>query len=260
MSKQYIKLVLLILMLSGKTLSAEELLTKVINLNYRQADDVISLLQPFVHPKGVLSADGYRILVKTTPQNFKDLQMLVAEIDVSMRQIRITVTLDSQLVQQESKPISEDEAIKLDEAGQTFTTQERDKDYSTQQIGVIEGKWATISTGESVPVGKRTRNPDGTITESISYRSINKSLKLLPRISGQNVTLYIKPHFESETGSGDRTQTQSADTTVTGKLNEWILIGGVSRIEIDRPGSRIYSTEKRVDNAKNMFVKVEVIQ
>lgn len=247
-------------MLLGHSLVlAEELVTKSINLNYRQAEDVISLLRPFLHPDGAMTADGYRILVKTSPKNYQDLQQLVAEIDVSMRQLRVSVTIDRDLVNRENQVQSEEELAAATTSRQ-YATGKKKKASVTQQVNVIEGKWANISTGESVPVGQRIRNPDGTVTESVTYKSIQSSLQVLPRINGERVTLFIRPQISNQTGAAGRSQSRSAETTISGQLNQWLLIGGTPSINVNQPGSRIYTTQAREDSGNQMYVKVEVIQ
>lgn len=250
---------------SGVIAQQNNLTTHTIQLNYRQAEDVISLLRPFLHPEGTMAGEGYKILLKTTDRNYKDLLQLVAEVDVSLRQLRISVTVDSELAMLENRsvtgapaPSGKDEPL-ANPTSKQYTQGRRNKSPATQQVQVLEGKWARISTGESVPVGQRIHNPDGTITESISYQSVKNSLQVLPRVSGEQVTLFIRPQRESS-ASGDRFKTGRTETTVTGKLKQWILIGGAPEAVIPQPGSRVYSTGKRTESHNQLFVKVEVVQ
>ena len=251
--------------------ASANLSTYTIQLNSRQAEDVIPLIKPFLHPDGVIQGAGYKILLKTSEKNYRDLLQFVAELDVSLRQLRISVTLDRELVQRENQSLSDQKGTtaKTDNkpilenlTRKRYTTGRRDKTALTQQVQTQEGKWARISTGESVPVGQRTRNPDGTMTESITYKSVDSGFQVLPRINGEQVNLFIRsqldnPHKEG----GGRIQTRSAETNVTGKLNQWILIGGTAaEAEINQPGSRIYSTSKRKQSHNQIFVKVEIIQ
>lgn len=225
-------------------------------LNYRQADDVASLLKPFLHPDGAMSADNYKLHVKTTNKNYKDLIQLIAEIDVSMRQLKISVTMNDELVN------SNDQSNKNDNSDEKSETEEYTTAPRTQvkQITVQEGKWASLSTGESIPVGQRIVNPDGTVTESVTYRTINKKYQMLPRITGEKVTLFVRHQSNHQVESDSKTQSETVELTLTGKLNQWILLGGVDRTEVNQPGSRVYSTKRSESQNKKMYVKVEVIQ
>ncbi len=265
--KQILYLLLLIT-ISTQTLAEQETLsTYTIQLNSRQAEDVIPLIQPFLHPEGVITGEGYKILLKTSDKNYRDLLQFVAELDVSLRQLRVSVTVDRELALTENRALSTTTSktgsanILTNSTSKLYGTGRRDKSDLTQQVQVLEGKWANVNTGESVPVGQRTRNPDGTITESVSYKSITSGFQVLPRINGEQVNLFILPQLNSKSKEGGgRVQTRSAETTVTGKLNQWILIGGTAEVVINQPGSRIYATERRKESHNQIFVKVEVIQ
>jgi len=238
----------------------EALAAYTLQLNYRQAEDIMPLIRPFLHPQGVMTGEGYRILLKTSAKNHRDLLQFVAELDVSMRQLLVSVTLDREQVMRENQAMHP-AAAPAKQTVKTYTSARRDKSALTQQVRVQEGKWANISTGESVPVGKRTRNPDGTITESIDYKSVSMGFQVLPRISGERLTLFIRPQMDSpHKQGGGRIQTRSAETTLTGKLNEWLLVGGASEAQINQPGSRVYSSARRKQPHNQIFVKVEVIQ
>lgn len=246
---------------------AESLSVHALQLNYRQAEEVMPLIKPFLHPQGIMTGEGYKILVKTSDKNYRDLLQFVAEIDVSLRQLRVSVTLDSERVMRENQALNNTETQTSEDkilenlTTRQYSTGRRDKSALTQQVQVLEGKWAKISTGESVPVGQRTRNPDGTMTESISYKSVNSGFQVLPRISGDQVNLFIRPQLDSRHAEGGgRIQTRGAETTLTGKLNQWILIGGASKAVVNQPGSRVYSTKRRKESHNQIYVKVEVIQ
>ncbi len=245
---------------------SEVLSAHSIQLNYRQAEDIMPLIKPFLHPKGVMTGQGYKILLKTSTKNYQDLMQFVAELDVALRLLRISVTVDNEQVRRENQDStrqtesSNNKGVLENLTSKQTSTGRRDKSELTQQIQVQEGKWANINTGESVPIGQRTRNPDGTITESIRYKSITSGFQVLPRISGDQVTLFITPQIDSKhKEGGGRIQTRRAETTLSGKLNQWILLGGNSEAVINQPGSRIYSTQKRKKSHNQIFVKVEVI-
>ncbi len=251
---------LLIILTSTCFAASESLTVHTIQLNYRQADEVMSQIRPFLHPEGVMTGEGYKILLKTSAQNFRDLQQFVAEIDVSQRQLLVSVTVDSELAGAQTGQPSTDQPPLANMTVKNYSTGRRDKTALTQQVRVQEGKWATISTGESIPVGKQTRNSDGTVTESIEYKAVHSGFQVLPRISGEQVNLFIRPQLDSQhPQGGGRIQNRSAETTVAGKLNQWILIGGAAEAEINQPGSRVYTTAKRADSHNQLFVKVELI-
>ena len=268
--KTLLQLMLCLLLFTGiyatRALAQQEALSAyTITLNFRQTDDIMPLIRPFLHPQGTMTGEGYKILLQTSAKNYRDLLQFVAELDVSMRTLRISVTVDSELALRENQPgevTNEAEvagALNKQNVKQ-YNLETRDKTPLTQQLQVVEGKWAKISTGESVPVGERTRNPDGTITETVKYQAVQTGFRVLPRLQNDMVTLFIQPQLDKQNAEGGgRIDTGSAETTVSGKLNQWILIGGAAEVIVNQAGSRIYSTEQRSQSHNQIFVKVEII-
>lgn len=255
------------LALQAQALAAPaDLSNYVIPLHSRPAEELIPLLQPFLHPEGAIGGEGQKILLKTSEKNYRDLLQIVAEMDVSQRQLRISVTLDQELAEAENRalagtaPETANKPVLQDMQGRSYQTPRQEAPL-VQQVQSQEGRWAKISSGESIPVGQRTRNPDGTITESVTYKSVNSGFQVLPRLNGDRVTLFIIPQLENmHPEGGGRIETRSAETTVSGKLNQWLLVGGKVAVEVTQPGSRVYSTAKRKSSNNPIYVKVEVVQ
>ena len=102
---------------------------------------------------------------------------------------------------------------------------------------VTEGTEAYIETGKRIPYfyGVAFRAPRA-IAGSVEYEEAMTGFHVLPRVRGDNVVLEVSPYKSSRTGEDkDNVDVQSASTTVTGRIGEWILIGGVTReVEQDR--------------------------
>ncbi|MDH5408179.1 MAG: hypothetical protein OEY00_06170 [Gammaproteobacteria bacterium] len=262
--KTFYTLGIFTLLLLSSYAQAETLTTSVIELNNRQAEDVIPIIEPFLHPKGAISGKGFQIIVKTSAANLRDIKQLIAELDAAMRELLISVSMDQKAILQEQS-LQASGKVKVEKGKadieahvKHYGTQRKHDKPRISRVRVTEGLWATISTGESVPVGQRTRNPDGTTTETIVYKSVNSGFKVLPRISGDHVTLFVKPSSNRINSSGS-INTQKAETTLRGKLGEWLLIGGAAEVQINQPGSRIYSTQRRSASQNSIYIKVEVV-
>ena len=68
---------------------------EVIDLHYRNAQEVLPLLQSFIAKQGSISALDNRLVVRTTPQNLAELKKILAGIDRRPRQLKVTVTQDA---------------------------------------------------------------------------------------------------------------------------------------------------------------------
>ncbi|MGD8812248.1 MAG: hypothetical protein PVH16_05900 [Thioalkalispiraceae bacterium] len=297
--KRYTFLVFIISSLLQGPVYAQKMDLDIIDLQHRSAEEVIPLLQPFLAPEAVVTARGYKLIIKSTPANLVEIRELIAELDTPLRQLLITVSIgrheqqqaqqteaeveaeihdkDVSLgVQSADEPAIEDTTTmgsivrgeKKTDTGRISakvktrkTTTQRDKPVH-QTIRSSEGQWATIHTGQAVPIVERTRNPDGTVTQTIRYHSATTGFSVLPRLQANNrVTLYIRPSqtTPSEEGGG-KFDIQSIETTIEGNLGEWIALGSLSELSRHNGSAIMHSTRSRSERQDNVFVKIETVQ
>jgi hypothetical protein len=98
-----------------------------------------------------------------------------------------------------------------------------------QEVRTLDGGRAFISTGSERPTGWReTRiGPNGVYERrGIGYRSADSGFYVLPRVVGEQVTLEIGS-FDADTSVGaGATAIAGLATRVTGRLGDWIPMGG----------------------------------
>jgi type II secretory pathway component GspD/PulD (secretin) len=131
----------------------------------------------------------------------------------------------------------------------------------TQTVRVLEGNSAFIRTGQSVPVTsiRSNRTPGGTqITQSTDFANADTGFYVIPRVSGDRVTLEISTARDRvrnpDTGA---VNIQRASTVVSGRLGEWIAVGGSSETS-ERSRSELLS--RRSDSSRDersIMLKVE---
>lgn len=241
---------------------SQELNVKIIQLQNRPADEVIKLIKPFVHPKGAVTGTGFKLIVKTTDANLKEIEGILATIDVALRRLLVTVKLEDSASGKESGA-SVSGRIEISDKShinaKIYETENRRNTPSTQQIQVLEGQWATINTGVSIPVANRQSNADGTVTETISYKKVTSGFQVQPQINGDRVTIHIRPNQAAlSSQGGGALQIQNIDTTVSGKLAEWIDLGGIMQTSEQSGSGILYRTRKRQEMRDRVYVKVEV--
>lgn len=260
-----------------------DMIIETIDLYNRPAEEVTEILRPMLQPGGSLTGTGYKLIIRSTPENIEQIKGLLADIDGSITQLLISVSMDQQAISSEqghSQSLTvQDDNVSI-QAGRTgrnhddtrlrigndkikydtrlFENRHRQQAPAMQQVRVSEGLWANIGTGQAVPIRTRQRNSDGTVTETITYQSVTSGFEVMPRVHGENVTLTIRPQRQSVSRQGggiyDNT---SMETTVTGRLNQWIRLGGVSNQTISNQGRINYSTRGRIAAQDTIWVKVE---
>ena len=131
-------------------------------------------------------------------------------------------------------------------------------------VNTLEGNPAFISTGQLMPVrNQMTVTASGTtvVQENIEYHNINSGFYVTPKIQADNVVLTISPKFtELSKNEKNIINVQNVDTTVHGRLGEWIPIGGIDQ-SINNLDKRNLINKGQYNSEKsNIFVKVEEIK
>jgi type II secretory pathway component GspD/PulD (secretin) len=139
---------------------------------------------------------------------------------------------------------------------------------NTQSVRVMEGREAFVRVGQSIPVRERHVRRSvagGQVVEQIvggtQYRDVTTGFYVLPRISGDRVTLDISPQRESlsrQVPGG--VNVQSVVTSVSGRLGEWMEVGGIVQ---DASGQQTVLLGRSVSAARDsrrVLVKVEEVR
>ena len=124
-----------------------------------------------------------------------------------------------------------------------LVTNGKAKILSRPNVTTIQGREAVINVGSSVPV-PITQTTNSTVTTSIEYRDAGIILKYTPRINVDGTitaTIHTEvstPQYVEDMGAY-RFNTRSADTTVTVKDGEPMIIGGLIGAEEAKSVSKI---------------------
>jgi hypothetical protein len=111
-----------------------------------------------------------------------------------------------------------------------------------QQVQVLEGGEASVSTGE------------------LRYwADASTGMIVVPRLAGSNVTLDLYAQQERFVRGG-AIQGQRAATTVSGRLGEWIELGGASTRSVSSGAGTFGARESARSADRRMWLKVEEIR
>ena len=266
----------------------EALTMQVIPLSYRPLEEVLPFLEPLVPQPGTVTGIGDRLVIKTTPENLREVQRILAEIDRAPHNLLIRVrqtqnegtdidqTAADIRIRQGDVTISTGRSEPIDrgasatyrggdiQAGvRVLRTQSDTDDDTLQQVRVLEGREAFISTGELVPFAECRRRGRGFRPAGgcVSYKDVTTGFYVVARLKGEHVVLDVAPRRMnlSERGGG-AVDVQRAYTTVSGKLGRWIEIAGASQYRNQtKQGTLSYRTRSNSD-ARTIFLKVELLQ
>lgn len=120
-----------------------------------------------------------------------------------------------------------------------------------------EGQPALIQVGQSVPFTSNQTDNYGRMQSQTEYRNVTQGFYVTASVTGETVHLSISTNRDRMSQERpDVVNVQSTDTTVSGRLGEWITLAGVNRqTQADKQGlTRSYSTQGRDD----MILRVKV--
>ena len=237
--KLFIRLLVVLLSLTSVATALAQtdvVLLETLKLEHKPAGDIIPLIEAFLPENAVVSGEGYKITLKTTAENIPKIKQLIADLDKPLQQLQISVSLNPVVLQQGTTAPSSTAASPNQQppASPAITASDTTRIYNTrgryvtgeiQVVQVLPDHWSIIRTGQATPVTKRTRNPDGTVTESIRYQQINQGLRICPQLAGEEVILSIQPFYQaaSQSGSGQEIYYKSQQQTKAW-LGSWISI------------------------------------
>jgi hypothetical protein len=273
LSRRLAGLVFLFAALASAFAFAQPTAVEVIPLRYRTADQVIPVIEPLLGRDGSVSGFQGQLIVRARPENVAEIRRVLEQIDKAPRRLMVTVRqeTDAERRRREAEvsgsigndnvrvtvPGSGTRHERAVPPGGSVTIQDGDdrlrgrvidsrsveSDRNAQTVQVLEGNSAFIYVGQSVPVqGREVRRTVvggqtvDQVVDTVEYRDVKTGFYVRPRLSGDTVTVEINPRQESlDRSRRGAVSVQQVVTTVSGRLGEWIEIGGV---DVDRTGSQ----------------------
>ncbi|MEN9784103.1 MAG: hypothetical protein RJA24_1446 [Pseudomonadota bacterium] len=264
---------------------------EVIQLRYRQADQVIPVLQPLLGRDGSISNFQNQLVIRATPAELAQIKGVLASIDTPPRRLLITVRQDSDVSGSRreaelSGSIGNDQArVTVPGSGsreggnvvlrdgddrlraRVVESNQAGSERIGQTVQVLEGYTAFIRAGESRPVRNRQvvrSMVNGQwvdrVVETTDYRDATTGFNVRPRLQGDRVTLDIDPQRETfDDQRRGAVNVQRVATTVSGRLGEWISLGGIGEDRSDDRSGILSTRSVRSSDQRGVQVKVEVL-
>jgi type II secretory pathway component GspD/PulD (secretin) len=266
--------------------AANPTILEVIQLKHRTTDEIIPLIHPFLDKQGALSGMRGRLIIRTTPENLQEIKQLLNEIDSARRRLILTVIQDvdrvtaRNLLKLSGKASKGKIRIKVpgstghrgliigdkyrddDLKVQVLNRQKLENERNTQHIQVLDGGYASIHIGKSLPIPLRNiiHTPQGTrVIRSVQYHDATTGFTVAPRVNGNHVTLEIRPQQNTpDRRLSGSINTQRIVTSVSGRLGEWIDLGGSERNksrQVSTPNSP--HSDMFINEQRTVLIKVE---
>lgn len=251
---------------------------EIIALRHRTLDQVLPTLQPLLEPGATLSGMNDQLILRASPRNRQQIRQALAAIDTPPRRLLIRVSQNREVEgrdegvavvakpsggMQESKESTRVEVRRGDASisAQAWDSRRTQASGSMQTVQVVDGGRALIEVGRSLPIPLRqvAIGPRGlAVSEGIVYRDVGQGFYAAPRVVGDRVTVDISPRFDSLGESANGTiSTQRLTSTVSGRLGEWLELGGSSQQAVAASSGQGRSGNSQSLDQRSVWLQVE---
>jgi len=251
----------LVWLLAGCAFAQERV--EVIPLRYRTAQELIPLIQPLLGQTGAVTGLQNKLIVRATPEKLLQIREVVASLDEAPRRLLITVRMGGTTAGEDAgAAVSGRIGAGGEVEARVWSNRAAGEREDEQRLQVLEGHRAFIRTGVAVPYRSRivTRDAWGrtVVQEGTEYRDVDSGFEVVPRLAGDRVMLDITPRRSRLTD--DRSvAVEAAATRVSGRLGEWIELGGVGTSAEAQGRGIVYGTRTQEEAATRIQVKVELL-
>ena len=268
------KLLLILLLMSCCAVAETEF--KIITLQHLFASDLLPIIAPMVGADGAANGMNNQLIVRTTPERMLEIEAIVAKLDVTKVNRKITVKSSNDVQSQQERT----EATGAVKVGKVTVANDRraapnsgrvdiernssnSSQNSNQFVSVLDGERAFIKVGQIVPFTQEwvtiTRRYIQ-IDKTTDWHEITTGFAVRPRTIGdaynKQVELEITPRIAKLNSQGF-IDFEDLKTIIHAKLGDWVDIGGTMQTNDDV--SRKILGVQRVSSQRQstLVIKVE---
>ncbi len=236
-----------ILFLANSAFS-QTLITKVIELNYIQANKVIQLIKPLLQPGEKVSGSGQTLVVKVEPETLTQIRDILHKIDV------VPVTFNISIYQGDPNWLRSQQGNSV-----SYSTQPQYEQLRSQSVKVMSGESALISTDQQVPI---ISSVGAGFFTGIDYQqhNIRNGLLVMPVLKGSQVKLTLRRLREqANPAGGQQFDNQQWNTTIMAPLNKWVSLGSAEGSADTDSSATSYSAGRPFTQNSTLYIKVSVV-
>ena len=244
--------------------------TEVIQLNNRMGEEVLPVAESVLGGQGRVTAYGNQLIVNAPDALIRELRQVVDQLDVAPKRLLISVdtqdsansTAGGYRVDGSARAGDLEFETGRGEIGgrdqvRIIRRSTNSRNGGIQQIQASEGYPALIQVGQSVPLTTQGSDGYGQIYQQTQYRDVLRGFYATATVHGDRVQISISSSRDRlAQGRSGVVEVQNADTRVSGRVGEWITVGGIDEsASSDQRGTlRRYSTQ----GSQNLSMRLKV--
>lgn len=227
---------------------------RIIELKHRTAEEVLPIVTPLMQAGSMIGGHGFQLFVRTPDRQFRELERVVASIDVPRRNFKITLRQSANAQTDERRhrvegTVKTKVGKRIIITGNTASTtvdigagnsqasvgyeiehRTKSRDRSTTQVvRVLDGRRAFLRVGHAIPYVQpflTLSHRYAHIVANMGYQEVSTGFEVLPRMRGGQVEIEITPKLSFHRGHlVEPVSFHQLSTTVIVGLGEWIDLG-----------------------------------
>lgn len=242
------RLVLMSLLVFAGNVFSQTTITKVMQLRYIPAAQVIKLMEPLMQPGEQLSGSGQTLIAKVNPETLTQIRTVLHQIDVP------PVTFNVSIYQGDPQWLSTQNNNSV-----TYSTQSQAQMLQNQSVTVMSGNSALVTMNQEVPI---VSSVGAGFYTGISYQQhqIKNGILVHPVLRGSQVELSVRRLREqANPAGGQQFDNQKIDTTVMVPLNKWVSLGTPMGAQPVDNSSTSFSAGNTFAQQATLYIKVSII-
>lgn len=249
----------------------------VIRLEHRLYDELRPLLEPLLEPGATLTGSGEQLIVRTSPANLAEIRAALAAFDRRAQRLRVSVShariddgawdgydIGAAVSGRDGglaigrPPGGPDAAAEA----RIARTQGRDEGAQLQSVLTVDGAsaWITDVDARRQPYVDGRWTPYGPdAQQSLDWREAQSGFYVTPRLRGDEVQVEISSQQQRfAQDDGGRLATSGVDTVVTGRLGEWLPLGGTAETSVGMQDEIIARTRRQANTHTGVWLRVDL--
>jgi hypothetical protein len=260
---------------------------RIIQLRHRTVQEIIPLVRPLLGPNDAVTGTDYRLIIRAPEKTVREIERLLAQIDVTRRRLTITVkqavvgdtarteqSLSGDVKLGDHARLGLPRTASPDDRGlsvggsapdslryRTRQSTASARDENTQFVTTQDGQRAYVRVGQSIPHVQKILVLTGRqaiVAQGVQMQNVTTGFDVLPRVHGDRVHLEITPRLSTlENPVTGLVSFQELTTTVVVKFGDWIDLGGITGSGDEVRRAILESGAARSGERRTVLLKVE---
>lgn len=237
----------ILLLLLSVSIHAQQLIDKVIPLNYAQPNELLPALNAVLQPDESIRVYKNSFIVSVSPETLTKLRNLIHQLDVAPAVFLVA--------------IHQGKADWLDDQDDSihYSTTNGQSQADNQSVQVENGASAFVSMGSDYPVISQV---DVGWATGVGYQRMNaqKGFLIHPELQGNKVKVSIKRTYDQENPvNQNNQQEQQAATTTIIPFNKWVNISQAGGDDYKMSNTNHYTAGKSFETNTALFIKITLV-